>query len=86
MTLPSSHRTGDSRVDSSLRGGSLAYTITTGGVLGAGVPLDVAPTIVEDRQSHAVVASLERAVSAAVSLQNECMSASISRRKNWIEN
>jgi hypothetical protein len=85
-TLPSSHRTGDSRVDSSLGGGSLTYTVTAEGVLGAGVLLDAAPAVVEDRQSRVIIASLEKVVSAAVSLQNECMSTSRSRRKNWIKN
>jgi hypothetical protein len=71
--LPSSHRTRDSHVDSSLGGGSPAYTITIGGVLGARVPLDAAPAVIEDRQSRAVVACLERAISTAVRLQtNTC--------------
>jgi hypothetical protein len=35
------------------------------------VPLYAAPAVVEDWQSHDVFASLERAVSAAVSLQND---------------
>jgi hypothetical protein len=83
-TLQSSHHIGDTRADSSLGGGSPTYTITVRGVLGAGVPLDAAPIVVEDRQSRAIVASLERAISAAVSLQNECMLASRSRRKIWI--
>jgi hypothetical protein len=39
-TLSSSHRTGESRADSSLGGGSPAYTITARGVHGARVPLD----------------------------------------------
>jgi hypothetical protein len=86
MTTPSSHRTEDSRADSSLGGGSPAYTVTIRGVLGARVPLDVIPTVVEDWQRCAVVASLERVVSAAVSLQYKCMSTSRSRRKNWIKN
>jgi hypothetical protein len=76
MTLPSSRRTGDSRVDSSLGGGSPAYSITIRGVLGARVPLDAAPTVVEDWQSRAVVTSLERAIFTIVCLQNECMSTS----------
>jgi hypothetical protein len=80
-TLPSSRRTGDSHADSSLGGGSPIYIVAARGVLGAGVPLDA-----EDQQSHAVVASLERAVFATISLQNECMLTSRSRRKNWIEN
>jgi hypothetical protein len=67
-TLSSSHHTEDSHADSLLGGGSPAYTITAGGVLGAEVPLDAAPVVVEDRQSHDVVASLERVVSVAVSL------------------
>jgi hypothetical protein len=49
MLLLSSRRTGDSRTDSLLGGGSPAYTIIAGGALGAGVPLDAASTTVEDR-------------------------------------
>jgi hypothetical protein len=85
-TLPSSHCTGDSRADSSLGGGSPAYTVTAGGVLGARVPLDAAPAIIEDRQSCVVITNHERAVSATVNLQNEWMSTSRLCRKNWIEN
>jgi hypothetical protein len=47
--LPSSRHIGDSRADSSLGGGSPAYTVTIGRVLGAGVPLDAASAIVEDQ-------------------------------------
>jgi hypothetical protein len=49
MTVSSSRRMEDSRVDSSLGGGSPAYTATIEGVLGARVPLDTAPAIVEDQ-------------------------------------
>jgi hypothetical protein len=57
MTLSSRRHTGDSRADSSLQGGSLAYTIAIEGVLGAGAPLDAIPTATEDHLSHLPITS-----------------------------
>jgi hypothetical protein len=74
MTLSSSRHTEDSRADSSLGGGSLAYTVAAGGVLGNGAPLDTIPTTVEDRLGCLPIASFPWSVFTAVSSQNEFLS------------
>jgi hypothetical protein len=55
-------------------GGAPAYTITTGGVLGAGAPLDAVPTTIEDCLSRLPVASFPWSILTAVSSQNEFLS------------
>jgi hypothetical protein len=72
-TLLSSRHTRHSRADSSL-GGSPAYTVTTGGVLGDGAPLDTIPTVVEDRPRRLPIASFPGSVFTAVSSQNKFLS------------
>jgi hypothetical protein len=67
MTLPSSHCVKDSRADSSLGGGSPAYTVTAGGVE---APSDAIPTAIEDRPSCLPIASFPWSVFTAVSSQN----------------
>jgi hypothetical protein len=73
-TLPSCRCTEDSHADSSLGGGSPAYTVTTREVLGDGVPPDAIPTTVEDRLSRLPVASFSWFVFIAVNLQKEFLS------------
>jgi hypothetical protein len=85
--LPSSHLTGDSRTNSSLGGGSLAYTATTGEALGAGVPPDPIPTTVEDHPSRSLIAGFPSVVSNAVSGQigflSSCRSRRMKPRHKW---
>jgi hypothetical protein len=69
MTLLSSYRTCASRVDSSLGGGSPAYTATFGGVLGAGKPPDAVSATVEDHLSCLPIANFPCSVLTAVSSQ-----------------
>jgi hypothetical protein len=52
-----------------LGGGAPAYTVTTVGVLGAGAPPDVVPTVIEDGASHLLVASFLWSVFTTVSSQ-----------------
>jgi hypothetical protein len=73
-TLPFSHRTGDSHADSSLGGGSPAYTITAGGVRGSRAPPDAIPTTIEDRPSRLPVASFPWSVFTTVSSKNKFLS------------
>jgi hypothetical protein len=80
MTLSSSRRAEDSCIDSSLGGGSPAYNITAGGVLGDGALPDAIPTAVEDRPSRLPIASFLWSVFTAVSSQNEFPLSSRSRR------
>jgi hypothetical protein len=79
--MSSSHRTRDSRTDSSLGGGSLAYTATAGEALGAGAPPDVVPTTVEDHSSRLPIASFTWFVFTMVSGQIGFLSSCRSRRK-----
>jgi hypothetical protein len=81
MMLSSSRRTGDSHADSSLGGGSPAYTVATGGVLGVGAPLDAIPTAVEDCPSRLPIASFPWSVFTVASSQNEFLLSCRSRRK-----
>jgi hypothetical protein len=74
MMLSSSRRTEDSHADSSLGGGSPAYTIVTRGVHGDGAPPDAIPTTVEDRLSRLPVASFPWSVFIVVRSQNEFLS------------
>jgi hypothetical protein len=74
MTLSSSLRTGDSRADSSLGGGSPAYTVAAKGVLGTGAPPDAAPTTVEDRPKRLPITSFPWSIFTTVSSQNEFLS------------
>jgi hypothetical protein len=71
MTLSSSRRTRDYHVDSSLGGGSPAYTTAAGAI----------PTAVEDRPSRLLVTSFLRFVSTMVSGQIGFLSSCRSRRK-----
>jgi hypothetical protein len=80
-TLPSSRCTGDSCTDSSLGGGSPAYTATAGEALGAGTPPDAVPTAVEDRPRHLPVTSFQWFISTAVSGQIGFLSSCRSCRK-----
>jgi hypothetical protein len=80
-SLPSSHRTRDSRADSSLGGGSPAYTAAAGEAPRARVPPDAIPTTVEDRLSRLPVASFPWFISTAVSGQIGFLSSCRSRRK-----
>jgi hypothetical protein len=72
--LPSSRRIEDSHTNSSLGGGSPAYTVAAIGVHGDGVLSDTIPTVVEDRPSHLPIASFPWSVFTAVSSQNESLS------------
>jgi hypothetical protein len=78
--LSSSRRTGDSHADSSLGGGSPAYTVATGGVLGVGAPLDAIPTAVEDCPSRLPIASFPWFISTVVSGQIGFLSSCRSHR------
>jgi hypothetical protein len=79
--LPSRRHTGDSCADSSLGGGSPAYTAATGEALGAGVPSDTIPTAVEDRPSRLPIASFPWFISTVVSGQIGFLSSCRSHRK-----
>jgi hypothetical protein len=80
-SLPSSRRTGDSRTNSSLGGGSPAYTTAAGEAPRAGASLDAVPTTIEDRPSRLPVASFLWFVSTVVSRQIGFVSSCRSRRK-----
>jgi hypothetical protein len=81
MTLPSSRRIRDYRADLSLGLGSPAYTVTARRVLGAGVPLDVVPTAVEDRPSRLPITIFPWSLFTVESSQNEFLSEPSLRRK-----
>jgi hypothetical protein len=70
-----------SRVDLLLGGGAPAHAAAAGANLRARAPLDAAMSVVEDRSSHTVVASLPPFVSFALSLQNKLLSTSKPFRK-----
>jgi hypothetical protein len=65
---PSIYLAKTSRTDSMLGGGAPASTTTVGVNLRAGAPLDIAPTVIEDWQSRAVVTRNPSIVSFVVSL------------------
>jgi hypothetical protein len=72
--LLSGRRTEDSYADSSLGGGSLTYTIATGGVHGDGALPNAIPTTVEDHLSRLPIASFLWSVFTTASSQNELLS------------
>jgi hypothetical protein len=80
-TLASSHRTGDSRADSSLRGGSPTDTTPAREALIAEAPPDTVPTVFEDRPSRSLIPGFPSIISTVVSGQIGFLSSCRSRRK-----